>query len=124
MNIKSVVTSLAIACMATVTFAGDCKDCNTKKSLDEAIKNPMVVVDFHAEAWCGPCRTMGPIVKKVAQKFDNVKFFKCNIDEFDVPGITGVPTFVFYKNGKEIKRFSGTRKEAEFINEVNKAFGL
>ena len=122
MYIKSFAASLA--CLSTLMLAQFSGDVHNKKSLEEALKNPMIVVDFHGEAWCGPCRKMGPIFKAVAQKFDNVNFFKCNIDDYEVPGIQGVPTFVFYKNGQEIKRFSGIRSEADFTKEVKNAFGL
>lgn len=125
MAIKSVLAGVLVTCVASFILAGDCKDCRDQKSFDEALKNPMIVVDFHGEAWCGPCRRMGPIFKKVAQQFDNVKFFKCNVDEYEIPGITSVPTFVFYENGKEVgNRLYGFISEGEFITKVKNTFGL
>lgn len=122
MYIKSLVASIAcISGMMVAQFNGEAND---KKSLADALKNPMVIVDYHAEAWCGPCKKMGPIFKSVAQKFDTVKFYKVNIDKYDVSDIQGVPTFVFYKNGKEIRRFSGTRSEADFTTEVKNTFNV
>jgi thioredoxin 1 len=121
---KFVLAGLIAVSMAGVSFAGDCKDCRDQASFCEALKNEMVVVDFHGEAWCGPCRRMGPIFKSVAQKFDNVTFIKCNVDEFDIPGITSVPTFVCYKNGKEVGRFSGGMSEKELTTKIKNILGL
>jgi thioredoxin 1 len=44
-----------------------------------------VLVDFWAE-WCGPCRTVAPIVEAVAEQYgDAARVFKLNVD--DSPGV-------------------------------------
>lgn len=121
---QSIALGIVCACLSTVAFTQFSGEIKNKQSLETALKNSMIVVDFHGEAWCGPCRKMSPIFKAVAQKFDGVKFFKCNIDEYEITGIQGVPTFVFYKDGKEIKRFSGVKTETEFTKVVKEIFDL
>ena len=62
-----------------------------------------VLVDFWAE-WCGPCRTIGPLVDEVAeQRRDSLRVVKVNVDEAPGTarkfGIRGIPTLILFKNG-------------------------
>jgi thioredoxin 1 len=73
------------------------------------------VVDFWAP-WCAPCRVMLKTVKEVASGYDGVTFATVNID--DNPdlavrhGITGIPTVVFYNDGREVGRLTGVQPPA------------
>lgn len=65
-----------------------------------------VLVDFWAE-WCGPCKTLLPIVEQVATEMaGKVKVVKINIEESpDTPtkyGLRGVPTLMLFKGGKVV----------------------
>ena len=65
--------------------------------------NKLVLVDFWAE-WCGPCRTMDPVIKSLAAEFDGkVVFGKLNVDDYpDIAqtyGINGIPAFLVFKGG-------------------------
>jgi len=100
------------------------------KSLEE-IQNLLktstvpVVIDFHA-TWCGPCRAMAPLYKKLAERYkDRVAFVKINID--DLGGfatqyrIQGVPTFVFVKEGAEQDRIvGGGSTEKQFAEKIDR----
>jgi len=78
----------------------------TDKNFDEkALKSKKpVVVDFWA-SWCGPCRAMAPIFEELAAENKAVTFAKVNVDEN--PGLSakyeilGIPTVIFFKNGKK-----------------------
>ena len=62
--------------------------------------NDLVLIDFWAE-WCGPCRTMGPIIDKLAPDFENVKFVRVNVDEVpevaELFEVRSIPTFYMVK---------------------------
>ena len=62
-----------------------------------------VLVDFWA-AWCGPCRTVGPVVEELAGEYSGkVKIAKLNVDDNkQTPskyGVKGIPTLMLFKNG-------------------------
>lgn len=70
-----------------------------------------LVIDFWA-SWCGPCKTMLPVIEELAKEYDGkITFYKCNVDETeDLPEemkIKSIPTFVFFKHGEEYCRITG-----------------
>jgi len=63
-----------------------------------------VLVDYWAE-WCGPCKSIGPLIEEVASQYGGkLKVAKLNIDENpDTPpkyGIRGIPTLMIFKDGQ------------------------
>lgn len=70
-----------------------------------------VAVDFYAD-WCGPCQALGPILEKMSVGYQGkVKIAKVDIDASPQLaaryGIRGVPTMLFFKDGKLVDQVVG-----------------
>ena len=78
-------------------------------------------------SWCPPCQRMGEVLSSIEEQFDGImKIAKVNIDrnpmvssKFDV---VGVPSFVFFKDGKIVHREVGARSEKQLKDVITRMF--
>lgn len=90
-------------------MAKEINDANYKELLDSG---KPVVIDFWAP-WCGPCRSIAPIVEDLAGVYeDRAIIGKYNVDEGDELsveyGIRNIPTMLFFKDGQMVDKHVGT----------------
>jgi len=89
----------------------------TDSNVESVLANEKpVIIDFWAP-WCGPCRTIAPIVDELATTYEGKAIIgKCDVDEnTDLPakyGIRSIPTLLFFKNGELVdKQLGATTKD-------------
>lgn len=86
-----------------------------------------VLVDFFAE-WCGPCKTMAPILKDVKQEIgDTAMIVKVDVDKNPQAAqqfqVQGVPTLILFRKGEVLWRQSGVVPKNGLVGMINKFIG-
>jgi putative thioredoxin len=88
-----------------------------EKEVLDASKTVPVIVDFWAP-WCGPCRSLTPIIEKVVGEFKGrVKLVKVNSD--DNPELSqafrvqSIPNVIAFKDGRAVSQFVGAQPESQ-----------
>ncbi|HEV8501966.1 MAG TPA: thioredoxin TrxC [Casimicrobiaceae bacterium] len=82
-----------------------------------------VVVDFWAD-WCGPCKMMAPVLQDLAREWKG-RITVIKIDTDKKPelasrfGISGIPTLILFKGGREAHRITGAMPLPDLKRELN-----
>ncbi len=92
-------------------------------NFDTIIKSEKpVLIDFFA-TWCGPCKTLAPILKQVKDNLgEGVTVLKIDVDKNQQLAskyqVRGVPTMILFQNGKQLWRQSGVLSKEEIVKTI------
>lgn len=86
-----------------------------------------VLVDFWAD-WCVPCKMLGPVLEKVAAELaGQVAIVKLDVQTNpETPtrlGVLNIPTMILFRDGQELKRFSGAMPAGRLKQQLLEALG-
>jgi thioredoxin 1 len=100
--------------MAELTYVSE--DTFQNEVLDSTLP---VVVEFTA-TWCGPCKTLEPLVRQLADEWaGKAKIVKLDVDQNTnltmQYGVMGVPTLMLFVQGKESQRLSGYQPKDRIV---------
>jgi thioredoxin 1 len=90
--------------------------------------NENLLVDCWAE-WCGPCRTVGPVIDELAVEFAGIiTVAKCDADAnpsmMRSYQISAIPTLLFFRNGQMVERLTGAYPKEIIRKHLVAAFDL
>jgi thioredoxin 1 len=80
-----------------------------------------VLVDFTA-AWCPPCRVMKPVLAELAAEREDLRIVQLDVDAHQRTaaeyGVLSMPTFILFKDGREVQRLVGARPKRRLEHEL------
>ena len=84
-----------------------------------------VRMEYYTAAWCGPCRSVKPIIHELQGAGWNIEIIDAdqNKNLITEKQIAGIPTFIIYKDGVQVNRFTGARPKSSLLNALNQAAG-
>jgi thioredoxin 1 len=98
-----------------------------RKSFSELINSPgmPVLVDFYAD-WCGPCKTMAPILQQIAAQHEGkLRIIKIDVDKNPAVAqqfrVQSIPTLILFHKGQPVWRQAGVVPAAQ-INQTVGAY--
>jgi thioredoxin 1 len=83
-----------------------------------------VLVDFTA-SWCPPCRVMKPVLAELASERDDLRVVQLDVDNDQRTaaeyGVLSMPTFILFRDGREVQRLVGARPRKRLEAELAQA---
>ncbi|MGL1890562.1 MAG: thioredoxin family protein [Spirochaetaceae bacterium] len=89
-----------------------------KTGFDNKLKQDKIVIATFIVDWCPDCHFIDPFIDNIIKKFESdIYAFSVNVDQ--VPevkqehNVSGIPSFIAFKDGKEIHRFVSRQRKTE-----------
>jgi thioredoxin 1 len=73
---------------------------------------------YFSAPWCGPCRTLGPLIEDLSHKYPTLTFIKVNVDNASELAskhkVSSIPTVTVFINGEEKDRLVGLNPKTKY----------
>lgn len=82
-----------------------------------------VRMDYYTATWCGPCRSVKPFIHELQADGWNINIIDSdqNRDLVVTNQVAGIPTFIIYKDGVQVRRFTGAKPKSAILDELTRA---
>lgn len=84
---------------------------------NEVVNDDQIVVLVFSANWCPDCTFIKPFMPKLIEKYDKLRFIYVDRDQFidlcQELNVLGIPSFVAFKQGKEMNRFVSKFRKSE-----------
>ncbi len=103
---------------------GDVQQINDSSFDSDVLKSDLpVLIDFWAP-WCGPCKTIAPVVEELAKEYaGRLKIVKMNVDDNpQTPskyGVRGIPNLIIFKGGQVRDQIVGAVPKSQLVKAIN-----
>lgn len=82
------------------------------------LENKILILKFEA-GWCGPCKTLSPVLETLATENPKFQIVKIDVDEnSDLSSeysIRSIPTVIIYKDGEQVNKFVGMKSKEDIL---------
>lgn len=94
----------------------------TSSDIDSVLKTNEIVLMSFTTQWCVPCKKMKPITEEIKKENPNIKLIYIDADAnkelMSIWDIAGVPSFIVFKNSKDVFRQTGLMSKQELLNNL------
>lgn len=91
----------------------------TKDNFYEEIKSGLKLIEFYTH-WCGYCQKQEDVLKELNKIYIGQVDAEKEVELAMRYSIHSFPTFLIFRNGKEVERFSGLRNKYDLMNIIMK----
>lgn len=125
--INLMIAALAISVSATYAQSGLTEVTSISDFQAKISQSSKTFVKFYA-TWCGSCKHMKPIIDAIAGEYgDTYDFIAVDVDAgsklADKYDITGLPTVIFFKDGKQVGKVVGEKSREDLTSIMKQSLG-
>ena len=97
---------------------------NNSNYEEEVLKSEKLVIMKFWAPWCGPCKSLAPVIEKIADEQQHIKVCSVHVDEQSEiatqHGVRGIPAVIVIKDGETVDTVVGYHPKNHYVEIINK----